>query len=135
MQSCGCWLILGTVAIIAIIYLPISIASSIFGMNVQELNGQGVGIIWFVVTIFTAFGVLLLSWLFFAIMTSQRNAVKDRWNERLRDELWSREPRTWAPRFWFIGMTRQRVTFWPHRIYEALTALKNRTLVSIGLMP
>ena len=114
-------------AIIALIYLPVSIASSIFGMNVQELNGQGVGIIWFVVAIFAAFGALLLCLLFFVLGTSQREAVKEDWRDWLHPDNsphWKSRP--WVLRLWFIGMTLDRVKAWPHGIAQTIVDFRDR---------
>ena len=121
-------------AIIAFIYLPISIASSIFGMNVQELNGEGVGIIWFIVAIFATFGTLVLCLLFFVLVRSQREAVKDAWGDWLHPSSYPyQSARPWVLRFWFIGMNRDRIHFWGTRMLETFAELKERSFSWIGL--
>ncbi|KAF2138973.1 uncharacterized protein K452DRAFT_78876 [Aplosporella prunicola CBS 121167] len=49
--------------VLAFIFLPISLASSIFGMNIQEINGTGKNIWWFVVISFALIGLVMLVWL------------------------------------------------------------------------
>ena len=122
------WLNHRAVTIIAIVYLPVSVASSIFGMNVQEINGQGVGIVWFVVTIFVTLAALLLCWLLFAYIATQRRKIKhlDSATIRKMDYMW--EGRPWKHRLFFVGWSRHRVRGWLERIRESQLTYKLRNL-------
>lgn len=51
------------VTILAFVFVPISLASSIFGMNVQEINATGHGIRSFVLTALLMLLSSLIAWL------------------------------------------------------------------------
>lgn len=47
---------------LATVFIPISLASSIFGMNIQEINGTGLDIWVFILTVIVALLLTLLGW-------------------------------------------------------------------------
>ena len=74
--------------------MPVSLATSIFGMNVQEINHTGQSIWVFVVTaisiMVTAFIALGISyqWTRFAHAPRSENLERQPWNERFKALLW-----------------------------------------------
>lgn len=83
--------------VIASIFIPISLASSILGMNVQEVNATGHGIWAFVALAIGMIAVTSLVWLFCcALSKSKRN-----WRHILRDT---------RKRFWVDHRSRFKIT-------------------------
>ena len=79
--------------ILAFFFIPISLASSIFGMNVQEINNTGKGIWQFAVTAIVLTGLALGSW----GLTNLGLRVRNAWKKRREPEgkpLWTRVKNT-----------------------------------------
>lgn len=72
-------LTLSKVTILAFIYVPLNLATSIFGMNISQLNGQGQSIEAFVHTALVISGVTAMCW----FISSQYEGYRQ-WNEKTR---------------------------------------------------
>ena len=101
------------VTLLAFIFIPTSLASSVFGMNVQEINNTGKSIWNFIVTAILITGAAITAWLL-------SSRVQDKWlsqvsgtryprRNRLSNALWLiRNPSTWKkmPQGTFLGVLR-----------------------------
>ncbi|KAF2106151.1 hypothetical protein BDV96DRAFT_591526 [Lophiotrema nucula] len=71
----------GLLTVLAFIFIPISLSSSIFGMNVKQINSSGHSIVAFVITTIVIIVVSLLLWAVSAAIASyrrERNAIRQR---------------------------------------------------------
>ncbi|KAK3699788.1 hypothetical protein LTR37_016297 [Vermiconidia calcicola] len=66
-----------TLTVLAVIFAPVSLAASVFGMNVQEVNATGHGIWIFLVCVFVSLALAFLAWAFCKIF------IRARMNRRL----------------------------------------------------
>ena len=102
-----------TVTGLAFVFIPISLAGTVFGMNVQQINQTGPDISAFAVTaVFMIVGTLLL-WAFFGVLASHRRPIASKSKEK---SVGPWERRTLKERLLFIGITRERVYRWPERL-------------------
>lgn len=73
--------------ILAFIFVPVSLASSIFGMNVQQINSSGHSIKAFVITAIVLLLVSFLLWAVVSAVVAYRNHRIAKWNLSKRNEL------------------------------------------------
>ena len=67
-----------TVTILAFIFIPFSLATSIFGMNIQELNQSGKSIKTFFLTAFMLLAGAILGWTFVAVVNRAHDNLGQR---------------------------------------------------------
>lgn len=99
-----------TVTILAFIFVPTSLASSIFGMNVQEINNTGNSIWKFLVTAILLTGAAIAAWFLSGLAQAKwHSREKANWSrkKRFRNAMWLlRNPRAWyyMPQGTFLGV-------------------------------
>ena len=97
------------VTLLAFVFLPISLAGTIFGMNVQQINESGHDIKVFIATSL----VLSVSTVILLAMTHTFVSVRRAAAQELLESRKSRyERRTWKERITFVGLSRDRLKFW-----------------------
>ncbi|KAK3305868.1 uncharacterized protein B0T15DRAFT_494004 [Chaetomium strumarium] len=77
--------------VLAFIFLPVSLASSIYGMNVQQINASGLDIRAFVITAIVLLLVTVLLWAGASAVVAYRNHRIEKWQSRKRDDPYSAE--------------------------------------------
>lgn len=101
-----------TVTILAFIFIPTSLASSIFGMNVQEINNTGKNIWSFLVTAIVLTSVAVAAWFLSVLARAKWQSRHDEafgWHRRTRfsNAMWLlRSPIAWycMPQGTFLGV-------------------------------
>ncbi|KIW14502.1 hypothetical protein PV08_07286 [Exophiala spinifera] len=82
------------VTVLGFIFVPINLATSIFGMNIQELNYTGQRLWVFLVTTFAMVALVLFSW-----MASRKLLkMRDDYYDTQRNTGWEPEMESWATR-------------------------------------
>ena len=72
------------VTILAFVYIPLNLATSIFGMNIEQLNGNGQHLSVFITTAVITLAVTGGSWFFIEQINSYR-----KWRRRPSDILYN----------------------------------------------
>ena len=72
-----------SVTILAFVYVPLNLATSVFGMNLEQLNGSGQHIRVFIITAVALLAVTGGSWFLIEKFNSYM-----KWQQRSLDELW-----------------------------------------------
>lgn len=93
---------ISTVTILAFIFIPTSLASSVFGMNVQEINNTGKSIWTFIMTAIAITGVALV-----ALWYGKADRSHFSRKQRLSRAMWLiRNPNAWRQTPWgtFLGV-------------------------------
>ena len=67
---------MGIVTILAFVYIPLNLATSIFGMNIQQLNRTGQDLWIFIVTGAVALLITGVSWFCVEVLTSYKSWAK-----------------------------------------------------------
>lgn len=67
---------IGRVTFLAFIFLPLSLVTSFFGMNLQELTGQGPKLRWFFVSAVSFTALTVICWLVWISIAHIRNRVQ-----------------------------------------------------------
>ena len=86
---------------IVFFFVPISLAGTIFGMNVQQINATGPGIEAFVVTAVVMIVAAMVLWGLFALVADYRLEVKREFMQSPRVNVW--ESLLWRERLLFVG--------------------------------
>ena len=94
---------------LAFVFVPISLAGTIFGMNVQQINESGPDITVFVITSIAMAAFTVLIWALSHSFTSTRRIAAQRY---LESEIKPKQSRTWTERALFVGINRQRRERW-----------------------
>ena len=125
------------VTLLAFVFLPISLAGTIFGMNVQQINESGHDIKVFITTSLVLSVSTMILWAMAYAFMSIRRAATQEFLESNKDPF---NRRTWKERIAFVGLSQDRLKFWlgsseglnfwlvmhsiehwrdiPHRMYE-----------------
>lgn len=96
-----------TVTILAFIFIPTTLASSVFGMNVQEINNTGKSIWTFAVTALSLTGVAVTAWFLSGLARAKWHSGAERvgFSRKVRFScvMWLfRNPNAWNHMPWGI---------------------------------
>ena len=94
------------VTALAFIFIPVSLAGTVFGMNVQQINQTGPDITAFAITAVIMIACALLLWAIFGALTSYRRSVVSEFNAKGM-KPW--DARSWRERILFVGFTMERM--------------------------
>lgn len=93
--------------LLAFILFPISLAGTIFGMNVQQINQTGSDIKVFLITAAALVLSSLLLWAVSSGFAAYRRELVNRFVESGKSSF---EERTWQERLLFVDLSKARVT-------------------------
>ena len=115
------------VTILAFIYVPLNLATSIFGMNLQQLNQNGQRLWVFVVTAVLALAVTAILWLCFEQVNRMRTWVHQIETEDDDDDLDANDPSyTLSERLtMLLILVRDGHAFWTYKSRAWICILRN----------